>query len=172
MDLQISPTVLVWIALGIVGLLASIRFLRIGKRVGYLRKSIAARTVFSREAGGGDADSQCSICFGELDEDEVHECVCAAVSHVSCAELTGSCPYCQRPYDPDGVRARKLLRCPSCGERMPGYSCDCGTVVPNHDGTFVCPCGEDLRTSSGSCPSCGRTYGVVSMPRAGGGQTV
>ena len=158
------------LALAAISLYSFLRFVRIGGRVTELNVSISGRTPYRRKKGGGDVDVGCAICLGGFEEGDaiVNECVCGKVSHLSCSEPTGECPYCHRPHDSGRNRARKVLECPVCGERVDGNVCACKTVILGQDGTFDCLCGNLLRESSGVCPECGRTYSMKSLRGAHG----
>lgn len=106
------------------------------------------------------ADTRCDICFDSMDSEEICDCVCGKTFHRSCAEPTGSCPYCGNPFDRFPIKSResRSLTCFRCGEKMDGNVCGCGTVIPYKDGTFSCPCGECLSETAIWCPNCGRTY--------------
>lgn len=163
------------LALAAVGFYSFLRFIRIGRRATELNESLSGRVPHRRVKGGGDVDAACSICLGNFEDgedDTVSECVCGKVSHVSCAEPTGKCPYCHRPYDPGLNRARKVLTCPVCGERVEGSVCACKVVIIGQDGNFDCPCGNLLRESAGVCVECGRTYSVRSLPTKAAKKTV
>ncbi len=106
------------------------------------------------------ADTRCDICFDSMGEEAVSECACGKAFHRSCAEPTGTCPYCGLPFDrfPIKEREARTLRCFRCGKPVERNICDCGTVIPFRNGTFYCHCGEELTVESNWCPNCGRTF--------------
>ena len=53
------------------------------------------RTRRPRKASAG----VCGICFGTIENDQkAAKCTCGQTFHDHCAEATGKCPYCERPY--------------------------------------------------------------------------
>lgn len=106
------------------------------------------------------ADMRCDICFDDIGDEKVSECRCGKVYHLSCAEPTGSCPYCGTPFEEFlPPREPRHITCPRCGNFMSGNICACGTVIPDSDGTFECACGERILASENICRRCGRMYG-------------
>lgn len=106
------------------------------------------------------ADKRCDICFDSMAGEKVCDCACGKTFHRSCAEPTGSCPYCGLEFERFPVKEReaKVLRCFRCGSAVGQNVCECGTVIPYRDGSFSCPCGEVLNQEDGWCPNCGRRY--------------
>ena len=106
------------------------------------------------------ADTRCDICFDDVKGEVVCDCTCGKTFHRTCAEPTGSCPYCGTVFDnfPIKERESRMLTCFRCGRAVEGNICECGTVIPFKDKTFRCPCGEELREESEWCPNFGRTF--------------
>ena len=105
------------------------------------------------------ADVRCDICFDDIGEEEVSQCRCGKVFHLSCAEPTGECPYCGTPFrDFLPPRPARHITCPRCGNMMNGNICSCGTVLPDADGTFICGCGERLSVNDEVCHRCGMMF--------------
>ena len=106
------------------------------------------------------ADNRCDICFDSMGDERVCECSCGKVFHRSCAEPTGSCPYCGTEFDKFPVTSRepRAVTCFRCGKTVERNICECGTVIPYKDHTFSCHCGEVLSEDSIWCPNCGRTF--------------
>lgn len=106
------------------------------------------------------ADVRCEICLDSMYDEPVSECVCGKVFHRSCAEPTGSCPYCGTAFERFAVQERRprKLGCIRCGKDIGQNICECGTVIPFRDGTFYCTCGEVINEESEWCPNCGRTF--------------
>lgn len=89
----------------------------------------------------------CGICFGVISEgDAVARCECGQAFHDTCAEPTGACPYCAKPYDDLEKEIPERVMCPVCG------------VVINHDGTLVCKCGNIVAADENVCKACGAEY--------------
>lgn len=107
-----------------------------------------------------NADTRCDICFDSVEGETVCDCVCGKTFHRSCAEPTGSCPYCGNPFEkfPVAQRTARVLTCFRCGRTVERNICECGTVIPFKDGSFYCHCGEELNEESDWCPNCGRTF--------------
>ena len=105
------------------------------------------------------ADVRCDICFDDIGEEDVSQCRCGKVFHLSCAEPTGECPYCGAPFkDFLPPRPARHITCPRCGNVMNGNICSCGTVLPDADGTFLCRCGERLSVNDEVCHRCGMMF--------------
>lgn len=109
-------------------------------------------TGFLDDGNGGT----CGICFGELSEN-VKECGCGKLFHDTCAEPTGSCPYCNSPYADFKDADDERMRCPNCGRYTTGRECRCGALLLR-DGRFVCSCGSAMARGERRCPECGREY--------------
>lgn len=122
----------------------------------YDEKKIARKSTKLLEEGG--IDRICNICFGSIDGGPVAECSCGKSFHVSCAEPTSKCPYCENPYGQMNIRGAKTSKCPFCGKHMTSDICSCGTVYPFEDGTFKCACGSPMHMSESTCPVCGAEY--------------
>lgn len=103
-------------------------------------------------------DEQCSLCFGELEEPTLTECACGHVFHNECAELTGECPYCKATKEVMVQRPIRIPKCPKCGKDITGNICECGTVLPNPDGTFKCMCGTTVCVEDDVCKKCGARF--------------
>ena len=104
-------------------------------------------------------DDTCDICFGEFEKGNVAVCVCGMKFHEECAELTGECPYCKKPFISMEVREIRRPRCPSCGRIVEKNVCSgCGTVIPNKDMRFECVCGATVFAGDGYCKECGAEY--------------
>jgi len=102
----------------------------------------------------------CGICFGSITKaDLIAKCACGQIFHDGCAEATGSCPYCERPYGDLKKEEPVCVRCPSCGSDVVGNVCKCGAVV-NRDGVFTCGCGNVLTVNDPVCRKCGTEYEV------------
>lgn len=99
---------------------------------------------------------KCGICFGVLDG-AIAVCRCGRRFHDSCAEPTGSCPYCDSEYGTFDVFAGSRMRCPNCGRYPLGNICGCGAVFPRN-GRFLCVCGESLDEGDTVCRACGAAY--------------
>ena len=105
------------------------------------------------------ADVRCDICFDDIGDEMVSQCRCGKTYHLTCAEPTGTCPYCGADFkDFLPPREARHITCPRCGEIMHSNICSCGTVLPDPDGTFECRCGERMRISEAMCRKCGRVY--------------
>jgi rubrerythrin len=122
----------------------------------YNEKKIARKSTKLLEESS--TDKTCRICFGSIEGGTVAECSCGNSFHVSCAEPTSRCPYCDSPYGQMVIRGARTSKCPFCGERMTSDICVCGTVYPFEDGTFRCVCGEPMHMSVATCPECGAKY--------------
>lgn len=130
----------------------------------YNEKKIARKSTKLLEEG--NIDKTCRICFGSIEGGIVAECSCGNSFHVSCAEPTSRCPYCDNPYGQMLIRGAKTSKCPFCGERMTSDICVCGTVYPFEDGTFKCVCGAPMHMSMTTCPECGAKYEkFMAVPR-------
>ena len=106
----------------------------------------------------------CGICFGAIAKDDViARCACSQTFHGTCAEPTGKCPYCDRPYGEFVKESPNCVKCPSCGSDVVGSVCGCGAVI-NREG-FVCSCGSDIDTDDPVCKKCGKEYEVRSGRR-------
>lgn len=107
-----------------------------------------------------NADVRCDICFDSMDGEEVCDCSCGRTFHRTCAEPTGACPYCGKPFGSFPVKSResRSLTCFRCGRKVERNICDCGTIIPFSDGTFYCQCGEPLNEKDTWCPNCGMTF--------------
>lgn len=101
------------------------------------------------------ADSTCDICFDSIGEEKVAVCTCGKTYHVSCAEPTGSCPYCGEDYANFHIRDARRVTCPLCGREMVNDVCECGLVMPDSRGHFKCRCGNDLKITDTRCSVCG-----------------
>jgi hypothetical protein len=104
----------------------------------------------------GGSGELCAICFGELGK-TVSECGCGKRFHVTCAEPTGSCPYCSRPYSTFKTMEEHKKRCPNCGRYPLGRVCKCGTLIPQ-DGMLICTCGNIMEGTDPTCGKCGKKY--------------
>lgn len=129
----------------------------------YRRTMRDERDLYSRKSAYTTADYRadirCDICFDDIGEEEVAQCKCGKVFHVTCAEPTGECPYCGTRYsDFQPPRPARHITCPRCGNLMNGNICSCGTVLPDPDGTFLCRCGERLSVDEEVCHRCGMMY--------------
>jgi hypothetical protein len=101
----------------------------------------------------------CAICFGAISNDDIiAKCECSQTFHASCAEPTGKCPYCDRPYSDLVTESPECVKCPSCGADVVGNVCGCGAVI-NRQG-FVCGCGNKLDVNDPKCSKCGKEYEV------------
>lgn len=109
-------------------------------------------------------DTVCDICFGEYENGDVAVCSCGKRFHRECAELTEECPYCGSPLGTMKFREIERPACPACGRPLKGNICECGTVCPDKDMTFVCECGERIAASDCRCPKCGSEYGFTYGP--------
>ena len=84
------------------------------------------------------ADQRCEICFDDIGDEPGSQCgTCGTTFHLSCAEPTGECPYCNTPFrDFLPPRPARHVTCPRCGNLMNGNICSCGTEIPDADGSF------------------------------------
>lgn len=105
----------------------------------------------------GHLDSRCEICFGDIGNETIRVCDCGRTFHVDCADATDECPYCKRKKETMTERNAVKTVCPACGRLIEKNICDCGAIVPNPDGTYVCRCGESASIGSGGCGKCGST---------------
>ena len=109
--------------------------------------------------GDYDADVRCDICFDDIGDETVSQCRCGKTFHLTCAEPTGQCPYCGTDFkDFLPPRPARHITCPRCGNPMNGNICECGTILPDPDRTFVCRCGERLNVGDKICHRCGRQF--------------
>jgi len=114
------------------------------------------RRRHSTEFLDGGSGELCAICFGELGE-TVSECGCGKRFHTACAEPTGSCPYCSRPYGTFKTLEEQKRRCPNCGRYPLGGVCKCGALL-SRDGVFMCSCGTVIDRAEPTCTKCGKKY--------------
>jgi hypothetical protein len=103
-------------------------------------------------------DGKCDICFGDIGADRVAACQCGKTFHLSCAEMTAVCPYCEAPLREMETRDAMRPICPGCGKPFSGGVCSCGAVLPDRDGTFECVCGNKISIDDRSCKVCGAAY--------------
>ena len=139
-------------------LLSVLAMLRTGRRyTGYVEDLLSTKSQY--DTADYDADSKCDICFDDIGEENVIECLCGKKFHFTCADLTGECPYCGRVAK-DFLPPRKSRRvtCPRCGEPITGNICTCGIIIPDPDGTFECRCGERISVGESMCHKCGRGF--------------
>ena len=114
-------------------------------------------------------DDTCDICFGEFENGRVAVCECGMKFHEECAEMTGECPYCKRPFSGMEIREIRRPRCPVCKNVIEKNVCQgCGTVVPNKDMRFECVCGATVFAGDGYCKECGATYEFTYKARTKG----
>ena len=153
---------LIWIALltaACIALLAVslVRYGHVRKSAEELHDLLADReSTYCRE--DYHADGTCDMCFDLIGEEKVAVCTCGKTFHVSCAEPTGSCPYCGEDYANFHIRDARRVTCPLCGREMVGDVCECGLVMPDSRGHFRCPCGNDLKITDTRCSVCGREF--------------
>jgi hypothetical protein len=127
---------------------------------------IISRRDIRRPSKRKGSEDVCGICFGNiLKSDVIAKCGCGNVFHDTCAEPTGSCPYCNCAYSGLVKETPVCVTCPSCGSDVVGNVCGCGAVV-NRDGTFTCGCGASLDINDPVCKKCGKEYEVCSGKRA------
>ena len=107
-----------------------------------------------------DEDRTCGICFGDLGN-TVAECTCGKRFHETCAEPTGSCPYCKASYEKFKITEERRHRCPNCGRYPLGRVCKCGAVFPL-DGALLCKCGSPVNMDTMVCTKCGLKYKLES----------
>jgi len=89
----------------------------------------------------------CGICFGAISAvDTSARCKCGQAFHDACAQPTGACPYCKRPYDDLEKELPDCMTCPLCG------------IVISRDGTFICKCGNIVNAGENVCGACGTEY--------------
>ncbi|MCL1904768.1 MAG: hypothetical protein FWG19_01420 [Methanomassiliicoccaceae archaeon] len=113
-----------------------------------------------KEKGKKTPEDICGICFGSVTKaDMIARCACGQVFHDGCAEATGNCPYCERPYDELKIEEPVCVRCPSCGSDVVGSVCGCGALV-GRDGIFTCVCGNVLNVNDPVCGKCGKEYEI------------
>jgi hypothetical protein len=118
----------------------------------------------SRKPSAKAQGDVCGICFGTISNDDViTKCTCSQTFHRSCAEPTGKCPYCERPYDELVTESPECVVCPSCGADVVGNVCSCNAVI-NREG-FICSCGNKLDVNDPKCSKCGKEYEVRSGRR-------
>ena len=153
---------LVWIALttaavSVLLAVSIVRYRSIRKSNMDLHTLLAEKeSTFCRE--DYHADSTCDMCFDNIGDEEVAVCTCGKTYHVTCAEPTGSCPYCGAPYSDFHLRQARHVTCPLCGTEMTSDICDCGLIMPDSRGHFTCRCGNDLRITDTRCSRCGREF--------------
>ena len=100
---------------------------------------------------------KCDICFDDL-EGRIATCECGKRFHETCAQPTGSCPYCSTDYSEFTVSESNAI-CPRCGKEVFGSHCRCGAIIPSA-GHLVCICGTKLDQENPKCGKCNRTYVV------------
>ena len=108
------------------------------------------------DAKRSDNAGKCGICFGDLGG-RTAVCACGKMFHDSCAQPTGSCPYCKAEYGSFSVRKESAVRCMNCGRQVTGDRCRCGAIFPE-DGRFEClRCGSVVDGGL-VCGKCGAKY--------------
>lgn len=109
----------------------------------------------------------CQICLGRIKEGSNHVlCNCGRTFHIVCLSRTGSCPYCQEPYDINRLRSIRaegsgMVVCPICGAHLPAdrRECDCGAFFLDENTEFHCPaCSTKVPQLDESCPGCGMLF--------------
>ena len=120
------------------------------KRISEWRKKSTTKKV-------DEGPPKCDICFDDL-EGRIATCECGKRFHDSCAQPTGSCPYCSADYPRFDLFESDVL-CPNCGEQVFDSHCRCGAIVPT-EGRFACMCGAMLDPENLKCRKCGRSYVV------------
>lgn len=100
-------------------------------------------------------DTRCEICFGDIGSEVIKVCDCGRIFHLDCADATDECPYCRRKKETMTERNARKTKCPYCGRIVKDNICDCGAIIPNEDGTYVCKCGEIASLDSNGCRKCG-----------------
>ena len=132
--------------------------INIGRRIAKDKDEVRGR-ISEYTTADYQADVRCDICFDDIGDELVSQCRCGKTFHLTCAEPTGQCPYCGAEFkDFLPPRPARHITCPRCGELMNGNICECGTILPDPDGTFECRCGERVHAGEAMCRKCGRLF--------------
>ena len=146
---------LIVVCLSVTAVAALIHVVYVGRKIGRGKDAIRDK-VSGYTTGDYDADVRCDICFDDIGDEMVSQCRCGMTFHLSCAEPTGQCPYCGTDFkDFLPPRPARHITCPRCGNLMNRNICECGTILPDPDGTFECRCGERVKAGEAMCRKCG-----------------
>lgn len=156
METWVSITVIACLSMTL--LISLIHLFSVRHRINEMKDSVR-NNISSFTTADYAADVRCDICFDDIGDEMVSQCKCGKTFHLTCAEPTGSCPYCGTEFkDFLPPRRARHITCPRCGEILNGNICSCGTIVPDADKTFECKCGERVHMNESMCRRCGLTF--------------